>query len=73
MHFCTVMTLVNVLEQVLHGLYTRADLDVDVAVVPHQQIGVRRSHPTIVQIAPSLMALTVFLISSSSLLLFLEN
>jgi hypothetical protein len=72
MHFCTVMTLVNVLEQVLHGLYTRADLNVDVAVVPHQQIGVRRSHPTIIQIGPLVNGLDC-LPYSSSLLLFLEN
>jgi hypothetical protein len=43
------MTLVNILVKVFHSRDGAADLNIDVALVPHGQVGVVRNNPTIVK------------------------
>jgi len=45
----TVMTLVNILVEVFHSHDGIAYLNIDVALVPHGQVGVVRDDPTIVK------------------------
>ncbi len=51
LHQCqsTVMTLVNILVKVFHSRDGAADLNIDVALVPHGQVGVVWDNPTIVK------------------------
>jgi hypothetical protein len=44
-----VMTLINILVKVFHSRDVAADLNIDVALVPHGQIGVVRDDPTVVK------------------------
>lgn len=53
---CTVMPLVNVLEKVLHGLYARAGLHVDVAIVFPQEVRIVRHNPLLSSIRPRTFA-----------------
>ncbi len=43
------MTLVNILVKVFHNRDGIADLNIDVALVPHGQVGVIRDVPTVVK------------------------
>ncbi len=43
------MTLVNILVKVFHSRDGATDLNIDVALVPHGQIGVVRDDPTVVK------------------------
>jgi hypothetical protein len=43
------MTLVNILVKVFHSRDGAADLNIDVALVPHGQVGVVWDNPTIVK------------------------
>jgi hypothetical protein len=43
------MTLVNILVKVFHGCDGAADLNIDVALVPHGQVGVVRDDPTVIK------------------------
>jgi hypothetical protein len=45
----TVVTLVNILIKVFHNRDGAADLNIDVALVPHGQVGVVWDDPTIVK------------------------
>ncbi len=45
----TVVTLVNILVKVFHNHDGAADLNIDVALVPHGQVGVVRDDPTVVK------------------------
>jgi hypothetical protein len=51
LHHCqsTVVTLVNILVKVFHNCDGAADLNIDVALVPHGQVGVVRDDPTVVK------------------------
>ncbi len=51
LHHCqsTVMTLVNILIKVFHNRDGAANLNIDVALVPHGQVGVVRDNPTIIK------------------------
>ncbi len=51
LHHCqsTVVTLVNILVKVFHSCDGAADLNIDVALVPHGQVGVVRDDPTVVK------------------------
>ncbi len=51
LHHCqsTVVTLVNILVKVFHSRDGVADLNIDVALVPHGQVGVVRDDPTVVK------------------------
>ncbi len=44
-----VVTLVNILVKVFHNRDGAADLNIDVALVPHGQVGVIRDDPTVVK------------------------
>jgi hypothetical protein len=44
-----VVTLVNILVKVFHSRDGAADLNIDVALVPHGQVGVVRDDPTVVK------------------------
>jgi hypothetical protein len=43
------MTLVNILVKVFHNRDGSADLNIDVALVPHGQVGVVRDDPTVIK------------------------
>ncbi len=43
------MTLVNILVKVFHNRDGAVDLNIDVALVPHGQVGVVRDDPTVVK------------------------
>jgi hypothetical protein len=43
------MTLVNILVKVFHSYDGAADLNIDVALVPHGQVGVVRDDPMVVK------------------------
>jgi hypothetical protein len=43
------VTLVNILVEVFHSCDGAIDLNIDVALVPHGQVGVVREDPTIVK------------------------
>jgi hypothetical protein len=43
------MTLVNILVKVFHSCDGGADLNIDVALVPHGQVGVVQDDPTVVK------------------------
>jgi hypothetical protein len=43
------VTLVNILLKVFHSRDRAADLNIDVALVPHSQVGVVRDDPTVVK------------------------
>jgi hypothetical protein len=43
------MTLVNILVKVFHNRDGAADLNIDVALVPHGQVGVVRDDPTVIK------------------------
>ncbi len=45
----TVRTLVNILVKVFHSRDGPADLNIDVALVPHGQVGVVQDDPTVVK------------------------
>jgi len=51
LHHCqsTVVTLVNIFVKVFHSRDGVADLNIDVALVPHGQVGVVRDDPTVVK------------------------
>jgi hypothetical protein len=51
LHHCqsTVVTLVNILVKVFHNCDGAADLNIDVALVPHGGVGVARDDPTVVK------------------------
>jgi hypothetical protein len=51
LHHCqsTVVTLVNILVKVFHSRDGATDLNIDVALVPHGQVGVVRDNPTVVK------------------------
>ncbi len=51
LHHCqsTIVTLVNILVKVFHSRDGAADLSIDVALVPHGQVGVVRDDPTVVK------------------------
>ncbi len=51
LHHCqtTVVTLVNILVKVFHSRDGAADLNIDVALVPHGQVGVIQDDPTVVK------------------------
>ncbi len=51
LHHCqsTVVTFVNILVKVFHSRDGAADLNIDVALVPHGQLGVVRDDPTVVK------------------------
>jgi hypothetical protein len=51
LHHCQsiVVTLVNILVKVFHNRDGAADLNIDVALVPHGQVGVVRDDPTVVK------------------------
>jgi hypothetical protein len=44
-----VVTLVNILVKVFHNCDGATDLNIDVALVPHVQVGVVRDDPTVVK------------------------
>jgi hypothetical protein len=44
-----IVTLVNILVTVFHNRDGDADLNIDVALVPHGQVGVVRDDPTVVK------------------------
>jgi hypothetical protein len=44
-----VVTLVNILVKVFHNRDGAADLNIDVALIPHGQIGVVQDDPTVVK------------------------
>jgi hypothetical protein len=50
-HHCqsTVVTFVNILVKVFHNRDGAADFNIDVALVPHGQVGVVRDDPTVVK------------------------
>jgi hypothetical protein len=43
------VTLVNILVKVFHNRDGAADLNIDVALIPHGQVGVVRDDPTVVK------------------------
>jgi hypothetical protein len=43
------MTLINILVKVFHSYDGAADLNIDVALVPHGQVGVVRDDPMVVK------------------------
>ncbi len=43
------MTLVNILVKVFHSHDGATDLNIDVALVPHSQVGVVRDDPTVIK------------------------
>jgi hypothetical protein len=43
------VTLVNILVKVFHNRDGAADLNIDVALVPHGQVGVVQDDPTVVK------------------------
>ncbi len=43
------MTLVNILVKVFHSRDGTVDLNIDVALVPHGQVGVVRDDPTVIK------------------------
>jgi hypothetical protein len=45
----TVVTLVNILVKVFHSRDGAANLNIDVALVPHGQVGVIRDDPTVIK------------------------
>jgi len=45
----TLVTFVNILVKVFHSRDGHADFNIDVALVPHGQVGVVRDDPTIVK------------------------
>jgi hypothetical protein len=45
----TVVTLVNILAKVFHSRDGAADFNIDVALVPHGQVGVVRDDPTVIK------------------------
>jgi hypothetical protein len=45
----TVVTLVNILVEVFHNRDGATHLNIDVALVPHDQVGVVRDDPTVVK------------------------
>ncbi len=45
----TVVTLVNILVKVFHNRDGAADFNIDVALVPHGQVGVIRDDPTVIE------------------------
>jgi hypothetical protein len=45
----TVVTLVNILVKVFHSRDGAADFNIDVALIPHGQVGVVRDDPTVVK------------------------
>ncbi len=51
LHHCqsTVVTLANIFVKVFHSRDGAADLNIDVALVPHGQVGVVRDDPTVVK------------------------
>jgi hypothetical protein len=51
LHHCqsTVVTLVNILVKVFHSCDGAANLNIDVALVPHGEVGVIRDDPTVVK------------------------
>jgi hypothetical protein len=55
-HRCqsTVVTLVNILVKVFHSRDGAADFNIDVALVPHGQVGVVQDDPTLSKTKPEL-------------------
>jgi len=43
------MTLVNILIKVFHNRDEAADFNIDVALIPHDQVGVVRDDPTVIE------------------------
>jgi hypothetical protein len=51
LHHCqsTVVTLINILVKVFHNRDGAADFNIDVALVPHGQVGVIQDDPTVIE------------------------